>query len=123
LFVVRTAGNTLDAENIGSVEYAAAVLGAKLVVVMGHDKCGAVDAALKGDKLPTSNLEAVVRPIKSAIKGGKPSLDQAIARNVKAVEAQLIRSNKLTADMVKSGKISVRGAVYDMAKGTVRWLN
>lgn len=123
LFVVRTAGNTLDAENMGSVEYATAVLGSRLVVVMGHDKCGAVDAAMKGDKLPTANLEAVVKPIKGAIGKGKQTLDQAIAKNVKAVEANLIKKNKLTADMVKSGQIKVVGAVYDMTHGTVRFMN
>lgn len=121
LFVVRTAGNTLDAENTGSVEYATAVLGSRLVVVLGHDKCGAVDAAMKGGKLP-GNLPAVIKPIQQTVRKGA-TLDQSIIANVKAVKAKLSSSNKLTADMVKSGQIAVKGAVYDMASGTVRVLD
>jgi len=122
LFVVRTAGNTADPENLGSVEYATAVLGARLVVVLGHDKCGAVDAAMKGGKLP-ANILAVVKPIQRALPKTKISLDEGIAINVKAVEKVLSTKNKMTADMVKSGQITVKGAVYDMASGTVRFLD
>ncbi|MFZ4508177.1 MAG: carbonic anhydrase [Fimbriimonas sp.] len=122
LFVVRTAGNTVDAENLGSVEYATAVLGARLVVVLGHNKCGAVDAAMKGGKLP-GNIPAVVKPIQNALPKTKCSLDEAIAINVKAVEATLAKKNKLTADMVKRGQIQVKGAVYDLASGKVRFID
>lgn len=122
LFVVRTAGNTADPENLGSVEYATAVLGARLVVVLGHDKCGAVDAAMKGGKLP-GNIPAVVKPIQRALPKTKISLDEGIAINVKAVEKVLSSKNKMTADMVKSGQITVKGAVYDMASGKVRFLD
>ena len=122
LFVVRTAGNTADPENLGSVEYATAVLGARLVVVLGHDKCGAVDAAMKGGKLP-GNIPAVVKPIQRALPKTKISLDEGIAVNVKAVEKVLSSKNKMTADMVKIGQISVKGAVYDMASGKVRFLD
>ncbi len=122
LFVVRTAGNTADPENLGSVEYATAVLGARLVVVLGHDKCGAVDAAMKGGKLP-GNIPAAVKPIQRALPKTKISLDEGIAINVKAVEKVLSTKNKMTADMVKSGQITVKGAIYDMASGTVRFLD
>lgn len=122
LFVVRTAGNTVDAENLGSVEYATAVLGARLVVVLGHNKCGAVDAAMKGGILP-GNLPAVVKPIQRVLPKTKISLDEAIAANVKAVEKTLSAKNKLTADMVKRGQIKVKGAVYEMASGTVKFLD
>lgn len=122
LFVVRTAGNTLDAENLGSVEYATAVLGTRLVVVLGHDKCGAVDAAMTGGKLP-GNLPAVVKPIRGILAKTKISLDEAVAANVKAVEKTLSTKNRLTADMVKREQIKVRGAVYNMASGTVKFLD
>jgi carbonic anhydrase len=122
LFVVRTAGNTVDAENLGSVEYATAVLGARLVVVLGHNKCGAVDAAMKGGKLP-GNLPAVVKPIQKALPKTQLSLDQAVAANVKAVEGTLATKNKLTAEMVKRGQIQVKGAVYDLATGSVKFID
>lgn len=122
LFVVRTAGNTVDAENLGSIEYATLVLGARLVVVLGHNKCGAVEAAMKGGKLP-GNLPAVVKPIQRALPKSAVTLDQAIKLNVLAVEKTLSAKNKLTADMVKQGKIKVKGGVYDMGSGTVKILN
>lgn len=93
-----------------------------MVVVLGHDKCGAVDAAMKGGKLP-GNIPAVVKPIQRALPKTKISLDEGIAINVKAVEKVLSSKNKMTADMVKSGQITVKGAVYDMASGTVRFLD
>ncbi len=117
LFVVRTAGNTVDAENLGSIEYATSVLGARLVIVLGHDKCGAVEAAIGKGKLP-GNLPAVVRPIKRSV-GKESELGKAIAQNVRSVRETLAIKNRVTATQVANGQIQVRGAVYDLQSGKV----
>ncbi|MFZ0941209.1 MAG: carbonic anhydrase, partial [Candidatus Sulfotelmatobacter sp.] len=68
LFVVRTAGNVADAVALGSIEYAADHLHSPLLVVLGHQKCGAVSAACSGEKMPSHNLDAIVEKIDPAVK-------------------------------------------------------
>src|SRR5271168_5492206 len=67
LFVVRSAGNIADAIGVGSIEYAVEHLGSSVIVVLGHQKCGAVTAACSGDKMPTANLQAIVDKISPAV--------------------------------------------------------
>src|SRR5258706_5491507 len=92
LFVVRTAGNLSDDHALGSIEYAVAHAGARLIVVLGHERCGAVEAALKSDHAP-GHIHSLVRDIQPAAKAakGKPgdAMQATITENARLVAAQL----------------------------------
>jgi carbonic anhydrase len=129
LFIVRTAGNYVDDAGHGSLAYAVAALGVPLIVVLGHERCGAVDAATKlvtdNAQLPPS-LTRMVRPILPAVidaransKGGD-LVDQAIHQNVRHVVRNLRQTNDpLVADPLRTGKLMVVGAYYDLDTGKV----
>jgi carbonic anhydrase len=124
-FVCRVAGCTATAEETGSLEYGAAVLGVKVLMVLGHEYCGAVKAELEGEEVPGS-IAAVLDQVKPAIamlkdKKAKGALDEAIANNVKLQVAKLGTSPVLSA-LVKEGKLKIVGAVYDLDEGKVKML-
>lgn len=129
LFVVRVAGNVISGAGAtvkGSIEYAIAELGVRLVMVLGHGKCGAVKAALKhidaNDALPGSigDLVATIRPAAAAVKD-KPgdTLENAIRANVERGVERLKGLDPILAGPVKAGKVKVVGAVYDLRDGKV----
>jgi carbonic anhydrase len=127
LFVVRVAGNIVHDDGVASMEYAAAVLGTRLIVVLGHSQCGAVDAAIKvvqeNVALP-GHLPGLIDQIKPAVlaaqKAPKPNLlDAAIAENVRQ-SMQLIRGTQpVLAAMIADGRLKMAGGVYDIATGRV----
>ncbi len=124
LFIVRVAGNTVEGSGLGSVEYGTGVLGARLVLVLGHTQCGAVDAAIeavtKNVKFPGA-IGSVVAPIIPAVrslKGGDDLARRAVRANVQRVVARL-KAKPTLAKSVADGKIKVAGAVYDLATGKV----
>lgn len=120
LFIVRVAGNIVDHFAIGSIEYGVSVLGANLVVVLGHSNCGAVDAALKGMKFD-NHIQEVLDDIQPSIKEGD-SLEKAIKANVGTV-VNLLRTSKPTlVEKVQKGTLSVVGGYYDLATGKVEFL-
>ncbi|MEW6386924.1 MAG: carbonic anhydrase [Thermodesulfobacteriota bacterium] len=125
LFVIRLAGNIVDDAALGSIEYAVEHLGAPLIVVLGHQRCGAVEAAVQGGKLP-GHLPAVVNAIKPAVAKakGRPGnlLDNAIRANVALVVAKLQSSAPILATAVREGKVKVVGAYYDLDTGKVSFL-
>ena len=130
LFIVRTAGNYVDDAGYGSVAYAVAALGTPLIVVLGHERCGAVDAATKlvtdNAQLPPS-LTRMVKPILPAVIDAKASLgtktdlvDHAIHMNVRHVVRGLREtSDPIIAGPLKAGKVKVVGAYYDLDTGAV----
>jgi carbonic anhydrase len=127
LFVLRVAGNMATPEMIASLEYAVAVLGVRLIMVLGHASCGAVDATIKvvkeGTELP-GHLPSLVDAIKPAVEKAmtaKPNdlLAAATAENVRINVAYLASVDPIIAEAVKSGKVKVVGAVYDIATGKV----
>ncbi len=124
LFVVRVAGNVADDLGIASVEYAAEHLGTHLVVVLGHSRCGAVTAAVKGDALPGHllNLMEALEPAVAATKGhaGDP-VANAVWSNVLQTAAQLRESKPILAELVEKGKLTVVGANYDLDTGAVEF--
>jgi carbonic anhydrase len=130
LFVVRVAGNTAAAPPIvGSVEYSTAVLGSSLVVVLGHDDCGAVKAAIdvvtKGKAFP-GELDGFINPIIPAVQsvvGTDPSqlLQAAIVANIKQTVAALQAETLLSSDAA-NGALQVVGAEYRLHSGTVDFL-
>jgi carbonic anhydrase len=121
LFVVRTAGNLVDDYGLGSIEYAVNVLGSRLIVVLGHDGCGAVKAALTSDTAPghVDSLVRAIQPAVKAVKGkeGNP-LHLAITENARLM-ADKIRSQADFGDLAKEVRIVF--GVYDLATGKVEW--
>jgi carbonic anhydrase len=130
LFIVRTAGNYVDDAGFGSIAYAVAALGAPLVVVLGHERCGAVDAATKlvtdNSQLPPS-LTRMVQPILPAVVDARATLkpagdlvDHAIHMNVRHVVRRLREtSDPLLAKPLSDGKLKIVGAYYDLDTGKV----
>jgi carbonic anhydrase len=129
LFVVRVAGNVISAAGAsvkGSIEYAVAELGVRLILVLGHGQCGAVKAALKhidaGDRVPgnIADLVETIRPAAAAVKGkpGDP-LANAIRANVERGVDRLKELEPLLAGPVKAGEVKVVGAVYELRGGKV----
>jgi carbonic anhydrase len=133
LFVVRSAGNTLDIAGSGSVEYSVGELGVPLIVVLGHEKCGAVAAAVdlvENDTLFPGSIGDMIQPIIPAVLTAKRRMPQenlverAIDENVRRVVERLKRySEPVLLDPQRSGQLMVIGAVYSLQTGAVRWLD
>jgi carbonic anhydrase len=122
LFVVRTAGEVLDAAGIGSIEYAVAHLGSPLLLVLGHEHCGAVAAAVSDAKEP-GHIASIVKAIRPAVirtkaEPGDP-LQNAVRANVQDVAAQLRGMGPVISGAVKAGRLKVKGAVCSLATGKV----
>ncbi len=122
LFVVRTAGHVVDKVAMGSIEYAVAKLGARSVVVLGHERCGAVQAALERTQVPGSIgtiVDAIAPGIASVSGTDAAAMDRAIALNVSAVVGQLRSASPVLTPFVTDGSLEVSGAVYDLDSGKV----
>jgi carbonic anhydrase len=121
LFVIRTAGNLVDDHALGSIEYAVAHAGARLIVVLGHTRCGAVTAALESDHAP-GHIQSLVRDIQPAVKAakGKPgdALAAAITENARQVAAQ-IKAKAALGDLAK--EVRIVSAIYDLDTGKIEW--
>jgi carbonic anhydrase len=125
LFVVRVAGNVADDPGIGSLEYAVAVLGAPLVMVLGHSACGAVDATLKGGEFPgrVGSIAKLIAPAVEKAKGQPGNtLANAIHANVALTVDRLKTTTPILSDAVEKKKIRIVGAHYDLASGRVELL-
>jgi carbonic anhydrase len=122
LFEIRVAGNVLDNVVLGSIEYAAAELGVPLLVVLGHERCGAVKAALDGKSVP-GHIGSLVAAIKPAVYATKGQLgdawDNAVRANVKMSVNKLQALSPILAKAVKAGTLKVVGARYDIDSGEV----
>ncbi|MGH8093460.1 MAG: carbonic anhydrase [Chthoniobacterales bacterium] len=122
LFVIRTAGNLVDDHALGSIEYAVAHLGTRLIVVLGHERCGAVQAALASDTAP-GHVESLVRDIQPAVKAAKGEkgnvMDLTIAENARLMAAK-IRNDASLGELAK--EVRVISAVYNLDTGKVGWL-
>lgn len=125
LFIVRVAGNTVDNTGLGSIEYGVTVLGAPLVVVLGHTQCGAVEAAVKvvkdKAKFPGS-IGTVVAPIIPAVRsleGGPDLANRAVVANVQRVVSRLKSAKPIISRAVAERRLKIVGAVYDLASGKV----
>lgn len=113
LFVIRVAGNVLDRHQLGSIEYAAEHLGCPLVLILGHTGCGAVAAALSGHA--EGFVSFITDEIRAAI-GMETDPNEACRKNV-------LRGVETVREALKEiGDLTVLGAVYDIAGGTVDWL-
>ena len=121
LFDVRIAGNIATPEAIGSIEYAVTLLNTPLLMVLGHERCGAVTAAVKNEPLP-GDISTFVNAILPAVKRVKnqpgDAVDNAVVANVRYQIEQLQRSPLLT-ERLRSGKLKIVGGRYDLDTGTV----
>lgn len=122
LFVIRTAGEVVDSLEIGSIEYAVEHLGAKLVVVLGHESCGAVSAAVNGGEMP-KNIASIIEEIKPAVEKAKNQkgnlVDNAIINNVNLIVNKIGSKS----DVLKEMKdVKVVGAVYSLTNSKVEFL-
>ena len=121
LFVVRVTGNITTPEIIASLEYGVAVLGTKVIVVLGHGSCGAVKATIEGKPVP-GQISALYAPIRPAVNAAGADLDAAIDANAKIQAALLSTASPIIAGAIKDGTIKVVPARYDIATGRVALL-
>lgn len=132
IFVARVAGNFVNTDIVASMEYACGVAGSKLIVVLGHEGCGAVKAAC--DKVELGNITSLLSNILSAVdavKGGAsephdssntPFVNAAIDENVKQTIDQIRSMSPMLKDLEDEGKIEIKGGVYKLASGKVEWV-
>lgn len=125
LFVIRTAGNVVDDIVIGSIEYAAEHLHSKLIVVLGHERCGAVQATVAGGEIP-GHISAIARKIQPAVEFARNKsgdlVENAVYANIVSIIKYLQTSEPVLAGMLRLGTLAVIGARYDLDDGHVSWL-
>jgi carbonic anhydrase len=132
LFVIRVAGNIVAPSQIGSIEYAASQLGTRLVVVLGHSNCGAVDATLaeltRAQDHRSPNLQSIVDRIRPAVEPlldspEGPTLPQAVLANVRQSVAQLRHGSEILEELIEKDDLAVVGAKYWIETGEVRFFD
>jgi carbonic anhydrase len=120
LFVIRVAGNIVGDHALGSIEYAAEHLGVNLVVVLGHERCGAVDATVKGGEAP-GHIASLVKDIKPSVEKAKKEkgdlLENSIKYNTLSVAQKIKTSKPVLEELVKKGYLKVVSARYDLDDG------
>ena len=123
-FVVRTAGQVIDDAVLGSLEYSIGVLGVPLIVVLGHDSCGAVIAtkdAVETGQMPTGFIRSLVERITPAVltslRNEQPDVNDMVVENVKQTSQRLVDSSRVISDAVQSGRTAVIGLAYRLAEG------
>jgi carbonic anhydrase len=126
LFVVRSAGNIAEPVSVGSLEYAFEHLHAKVLLVMGHENCGAVKAALSDEKMPTPNLEAMVGYVAPAVQSlkawaeGDDLVHMGVEANVRRQADEVLKRSPLLRQAAAKGQLIILKAVYDLETGRVR---
>jgi len=135
LFVIRVAGNVVAPSLVGSVEFAAAQFGTRLVVVLGHTGCGAVQATLEQMHQPAGlqspNLRSIVERIRPALEplvagpvpDGEDLVQRAVLANVRASVRQLCHGSRIIEALIDADGLRVVGAVYGLGSGVVQWLD
>ncbi len=131
IFVARVAGNFVNEDILGSMEYACKVAGSKLVVVLGHEYCGAVKAAVKGVKM--GNITAMLSKIQPAIDNlkyngeksykNKDYMHKVCESNVRNTIKEIHKQSPILNEMEQKGEIKIVGAIYDLDDGTVHFLD
>jgi carbonic anhydrase len=121
IFDVRIAGNIATHEAIGSIEYAVVLLGSPVLMVMGHERCGAVTAAVQNESLP-GDISTFVQAIKPALQKVKnqsgDAVENAVTANVQ-YQIEQLKHSKLLTEQVRSGKLKIVGGRYDLDTGRV----
>jgi carbonic anhydrase len=121
LFVCRVAGNVATPEEIGSLEFGTLVLGAKVLMVIGHERCGAVKAAIEGGELP-GQIGSLTKAIKPAVESSKNQAGDKVENAVKAnvrLQANRLKDSPVINKLVEEGKLKIVGGYYDLDTGAV----
>jgi carbonic anhydrase len=132
IFAVRIAGNFVNTDILGSLEYATQVAGAKLIVVLGHTECGAVKGAI--DDVKMGNLTATLANIRPAVlevksvEGPRSSKNKLFVQkvadqNAKDAAAMLTSRSEVMASLVSASKLKIVSAMHDLTTGAVHWLS
>ena len=132
IFTPRIAGNFVNTDIIGSMEFATAVAGSKLIVVLGHSECGAVKGACDGVEL--GNLTSTLANLMPAVNGvqdvegernsqNKAFVDEVIHLNVELTIDQIMNESPIMADLVEEGSLMIVGAIHNVSTGQVTFLN
>ena len=132
IFCARIAGNFVNTDIIGSLEFATKVAGAKAIVVLGHNNCGAIKGAI--DKVQLGNLTAMLQNIEPAIEslgklhGERDShnyefVQQAAIANAKLAAQNIQKRSEVMSDLIQAGHLKVVSAMHDLATGRVSWLS
>ncbi len=119
LFVIRTAGNVMGEYELGSVEYGAEHLGCKLVLVLGHTNCGAVQATLEGGG--HGNIKSITDEIAQCLTEGCTASEAEILNVENSI--QRIESTEIMQELIRDHGVEVKGAIYDIKTGTVSFLD
>jgi carbonic anhydrase len=126
MFVVRTAGHVIDSAVLGSLEYAVTVLGVPLIVVLGHDSCGAVQATLKAlddGEIPRGYVRDLVERVTPSVLSGRreglTQVDEFEAHHVRETAAQLLSRSTAILERVPTGELAIVGVTYHLADGRV----
>jgi carbonic anhydrase len=126
MFVVRTAGHVMDSAVLGSIEYAVTVLGVPLIVVLGHDSCGAVQATLKAlddGVIPRGYVRDLVERVTPSVLSGRrlglTLLDEFEAHHVRETAAQLLSRSTAILERIPTGELAIVGVTYHLADGRV----
>jgi carbonic anhydrase len=122
IFVTRVAGNVVTPEIIASLEYGAAVLGTKVILVMGHAGCGAVKATIQGKPVP-GQISALFPHIQPAVDQAGPNLEAATKANARIQAALLREASPVISGMLKESKLKVVSGYYDLETGAVALLD
>lgn len=124
IFVARVAGNIIDPNELGSLEFATAVKNSKLIVVLGHSKCGAIEGAVNNVQL--GSLTQLLTQIKPAIVGDsthkEQMLEQTTKKNVELTIEKILQGSPTISALVKEGKVKIVGAYDDISTGKVSFL-
>jgi carbonic anhydrase len=125
IFIVRVAGNVAADTELASLEYGAEHLHIPLLVVLGHQRCGAVTAAVQGGEQP-GHIPVLVTLLRPAVEKSRglpgDAIDNAVRMNVEMVVNQLRSSTPVLSALVKEGKLKIVGGVYSLDTGKVTWL-
>ena len=130
LFVIRVGGNVIDKIGLGSVEYAVKYFKTPLIVVMGHEHCGAVEAAVNDNgKKEHGNIRAIINKIQPSAKkvkskklSGEELIEEVINENIKNSSRELKKS-KIIKEELKKGNVKIVEAKYILKSGEVKWFN
>jgi carbonic anhydrase len=121
LFVCRVAGNVATPEEIGSLEFGTLVLGSKAIMVLGHERCGAVDATIKGAQVP-GQIASLLDAIRPALERAEGQAGDRLANTVKAnvlLQIERLKASPVLSQLIDEGKLDIVGGYYDLDTGEV----
>ena len=123
-FVVRTAGQVIDDAVLGSLEYSIGVLAVPLIVVLGHDSCGAVSAtktAVETGQMPVGFIrdlvERITPSVLTSLRNDETEVNQMVVEHVKQTSQRLVDSSRVISNAIESGRAAVIGLSYSLAEG------